>query len=124
MQNKSSILDQLNNFGYGLYLAIIGAIGYLSVKGIKKLLDLLCSTILEKYFDSIRSAVDEYMKPLNDKIEKIEKSIKTDRERQHDAIAKNEGVLNLMLETLEQYDKKLNEKTTINIPTSKHSGAS
>jgi len=122
LAGKISFFDQLNNFGFGLYIATVGAISYIFIKAIKKLVDIMCSSILEKYFESIRKAVDEYMQPLNEKIEKIEKNTKTDRERSHDAIAKNEGVLLRALDVIDEYEKKLNEKTIINIPTSKHKG--
>ena len=139
MTNKVSFFDQLNNFGFGLFLATIGSISYLFIKGIKKLLDMLCEALMEKYTKSVRSEAKEVVDAGINKIETsfdkkfvdirgdikdIKENMKTEKERNHDSIAKNEGVLSLALETISNYDKKLNEETIINIPTSKLDGSS
>ena len=48
--------------------------------------------------------------------------MKTEKQRNHDSIAKNEGVLNLCLETLKEYRGALDAKNTNNnITTNKDS---
>jgi len=120
-QRQVTFMDSLNNFAFGMYLAIIGAVSYVFIKLSKKLIDLLCESIMDKYVHSIRKEADEHLTPFKEEIRQEIKSIKDDikdeKRRRHDSIAKNEGVLAMALDQLEIYDKKLNEKTTINIPT-------
>jgi hypothetical protein len=76
MERKISFIENINNAGFAIYLMTIGSVGYLIIKGVKKVLDLLAETLLQKYISSIRSEVEVYLKPLSSKIETMDQEIK------------------------------------------------
>ena len=104
---KVSLLETINNFGFGIYLATIGSIGYLVIKGVKKLLDILAESLLQKYIQSIRNEVKIYLTPLKTKIDDIDDEVK--RMKKHE---KNNSdlQLNLLQDLIGKVDNKPDKK--------------
>lgn len=137
MKDRLNIADQINNFGLGVMVAISGFFVYIFAKAGKWLADNLCQSIMDKYTSLVRKearaiakenvnkledSVNKSITDIKDDIKEIKDSMKTEKQRNHDSIAKNEGVLNLFLETLKEYREALNVKNTDNnITTNKDS---
>jgi hypothetical protein len=109
MERKLTFIENLNNAGFAIYLMTIGSVGYLIVKGVKKLLDLLAESVLQKYISSIRKEVEVYFKPLNIKLKTLEEDLQ--RVKNHEN--QNSEDQKLLLQRLfDRIEKKLDEKDT------------
>jgi vacuolar-type H+-ATPase subunit F/Vma7 len=126
-QRQVTLFDQLNT--YGLYGLITVVSTYLMAKISKYVFHFFGKGLLSEHKRYIREEAAVMFQDVKDDIQKVEKDVKDVFEKveklerkQHGVIAKNEGVLNKVLDTALELDKKLNEKTIINIPSSKRKG--
>lgn len=103
MEKKTNFLNSLNDVGFGLYLITIGSIGYLLTKGIKKLLDILAESLLKKYIESIRSEVDQYLLPMNEKLDKLDEEVSSIKRHE---LQQYEHQIGLLTKIIESYDNK------------------
>ena len=78
--------------------------------------------IAEENVGKLEKTINSTISEMRTDIKEIKDSMKTEKQRNHDSIAKNEGVLNLCLETLKEYRGALDAKNTNNnITTNKDS---
>lgn len=150
-QKQDTFIEALNNYSIEILVTVSGFFVYLFSKISKpaasyiykavqdKRDNEICEKVMSKYTPLVReqakqiaeeniakleTAVFRAIKDIKVDIKDIKDNMKTEKQRNHDAIAKNEGVLMSVLDVIEKYDKKLDEKTIINIPTNKPSSTS
>ena len=129
MKERINVTDQINNFGLGIVFVVSGFFVYIFARFGKWLADNLCQSIMDKYTSLVRNeakqiaeenvskleeTINSTISEMRTDIKEIKDSMKTEKQRNHDSIAKNEGVLNLCLETLKEYRGALDVKNTNN----------
>lgn len=100
MEKRNTFLDSLNDLGFGLYLLTIGSMGYIITKGVKKIIDIMAESLLQKYIEHIRKEVDEYLTPMKEKLEKLDNEV-TSIKRHEDANSQHQ--IKLLTEIIERY---------------------
>lgn len=100
-EKKESVIDQLSNSG-GLFIMFIG----IFVLGIaKKCSDFLIRAAINEHDKIIKKQVEEHLKPIQDKLGKVENALEKLSEAVHDVVTKKNYSnvrSELLMETLEE----------------------
>ena len=100
-EKKESVIDQLSNSG-GLFIMFIGifALGIA-----KKCSDFLIRAAINEHDKIIKKQVEEHLKPIEDKLGKVENTLEKLSEAVHDVVTKKNYSnvrSELLMETLEE----------------------
>lgn len=100
-EKKESVIDQLSNSG-GLFIMFIGifALGIA-----KKCSDFLIRAAINEHDKIIKKQVEEHLKPIQDKLGKVENALEKLSEAVHDVVTKKNYSnvrSELLMETLEE----------------------
>ena len=112
MEKKANIMDSLNQLGLSIYIITIGSISYLIIKGVKKLVDILAESLLQKYIESIRNEVEVYLVPMNKRLEEMDEEIKGIRRHESNNAKHSERLLELLgcPKIEKEIEKRIDEK--------------
>lgn len=75
MEQKTGIVDTINNTAIAWYITATGIIIYCTATIGKKIVDFIIGAVLDKYTNSIKEEIERYFNPLKEEIESIDDKV-------------------------------------------------